>query len=160
VTHELLRSLVPVVCPAQAVPLADAIVTTAELVMTSWSPLMQRAFVAGLVAYDLGALAMPYARGRRARRLTGAAAARYFAWWEHATPMQAQLAGGINKLLSLACYEQPEMMAAVGYQPAPWIAEVRAKRLTVFKAEIAAQDAQLIARDPLRPVPARAKESA
>ena len=38
--------------------------------------------------------------------------------------------------MSLACYEQPEMMKAVGFEPEPWIAEVTKKRLTVYAEDV------------------------
>jgi hypothetical protein len=53
--------------------------------------------------------------------------------------------------MSLACYEQPEVMDAIGYRVAPWIEEVTRKRLTVFAADVRAQEAQILAPDPLRP---------
>ncbi|HEY1555192.1 MAG TPA: hypothetical protein VGF94_10210 [Kofleriaceae bacterium] len=145
----MLRSLVPVICPAQAQPLADAIVDHVELTIAATAPLVRRGFAAGLVAYDLGALPRYF---RRAHALTGARAERYFQSWEHGpTRLHAELARAMNQLVSLACYEQPAMMEAVGYRVGPWIEEVRAKRLRVFADDIAKQDRQILAPDPLRP---------
>jgi hypothetical protein len=145
----VLRALVPVICPPEAHALADAIVDHMALTMGSLSPIMQHGLVAGLVTYDLGAL--PRYR-TRARALTGERAERYFASWESgATPLQVQLARGINQLMSLACYEQPAMMERVGYRPAPWIAEVSQRRLTVYRDDVRRQAAQVLAPDPLRP---------
>ena len=53
--------------------------------------------------------------------------------------------------MSLSCYEQPEMMERLGYRPAPWIAEVTQRRLTVYRDDVQRQDAQILAPDPLRP---------
>ena len=148
-TRAVLRSLVPVICPPEAAPLADAIVDHMELTFGAVPPLVARAFAAGLATYDLGALPRYL---RRARALTGERAERYYRSWEHGlTPMHVQLARAVNQLMSLACYEQPEMMDAVGYRVAPWIDEVRGKRLRVFAGEIAEQDRQILAPDPLRP---------
>jgi hypothetical protein len=145
----VLRSLVPVICPPEARPLADAIVAHLALTLGAAPPLVRAGFAAGLVAYDLGAL--PAFR-RRARHLPPDAAERYFASWERgATPLQVQLARAINQLMSLACYEQPEMMERLGYRPGPWIEEVRRKRLTVYAADARRQEAQVTAPDPLRP---------
>lgn len=152
----VLRSLVPVLCPPEAAPLADAIVDHVELTLGVTPPLVARGFAAGLVAYDLGAVPRYL---RRAHALTGERAERYFSSWEHGpTPLQVQLARALNQLVSLACYEQPEMMEAVGYRVGPWIEEVRAKRLRVFADDIRAQQQRLLAPDPLRP--RRAKEVA
>ena len=148
-TRAVLRSLVPVICPPEAEPLADAIVDHMELTFGAVPPLVARGFATGLVAYDVGALPRYF---RRARALTGERAERYYRSWEHGlTPMHVQLARAVNQLMSLACYEQPEMMEAVGYRVAPWIEEVRGKRLRVFAGEIAEQERKILAPDPLRP---------
>jgi hypothetical protein len=148
-SKRVLRSLVPVICPPEAVPLADAIVDHMELTIGAAGPMMAKGFDAGLYAYDLGAM-LRY--GRRAHTLTGERAESYYASWEHGfTPAHVQLARAINQLMSLACYEQPEMMSAVGFVPEPWIAEVTKKRLTVYADDVRKQDAQILAPDPLRP---------
>ncbi len=145
----VLRSLVPVICPPEAAPCTDAIVDHVALTLGAAPPLVRKGFGAGLAAYDLGAL--PRYR-KRARSLTGDAADRYYESWVHGiTPVHRQFAGALNQLISLACYEQPEMLERIGYQPAPWIEEVSRKRLTVFRDDIRKQDAQIIAPDPLRP---------
>ena len=130
-----LRSLVPVICPPEAEHLAEAIVDHMELTL--------EAFEAGLLAYELGAVAR---FGRRAHALTGEKAERYYQYWE-----DSQFGRAINQIMSLSCYEQPEMMRACGYDPAPWIAEVTKKRLTVYADDVRKQEAQVIAPDPLRP---------
>ena len=79
-------------------------------------------------------------------------AERYYAWWyDGPTPVHRQLARGLKQLMSLSCYEQPEMMERVGYRPGPWIAEVTHRRLTVFKDDVQRQAEQILAPDPLRP---------
>jgi hypothetical protein len=145
----VLRSLVPVICPPEAHALADAIVAHLALTLGASPPLVRAGFAAGLVAYDLGALPR---HGRRARHLSPEAAERYYASWERgSTPLQVQLARAINQLMSLSCYEQPEMMERVGYRPGPWIEEVRRKRLAVYAGDVRRQEAQVLAPDPLRP---------
>ena len=156
VSRAVLRSLVPVICPAEAHGLADAIVDHMALTFGATPPLMRRALEAGLVAYDLGALPRYLCR---ARSLDPARAERYYAAWEHGpTPLQRQLARALKQLMSLACYEQPAMCERLGYLPGPWIEEVTRKRLTVFRDDIRRQDAQILAPDPLRP--GRKKERA
>lgn len=148
-TRAVLRSLVPVICPPEAHALGDAIVDHMALTFGATPPLMQRALVAGLVTYDLGALPRYL---RRAHRLDPARAERYFAGWEHGiTPLQRQFARAMKQLMSLACYEQPAMCERLGYRPGPWIEEVTRKRLSVYRDDIRRQDAQIIAPDPLRP---------
>lgn len=145
----VLRSLVPVICPPEAVALDEAIVAHMELTIAASPLALQRGFAVGLVAYDLGALPR-YAH--RARSLRSDRAERYYAWWLRGpTPLHRQLARGINQLMSLACYEQPDMMERVGYRPAPWIAEVTRHRLAVFRDDVRRQAEQILAPDPLRP---------
>jgi hypothetical protein len=147
--RRVLRSLVPVICPPEAAPLADAIVDHMELTMGVVPPLMQRGLAAGLVTYDLGALPRYL---RRAHALSPDRAERYYASWEMGpTPIHVQFARAINQVMSLACYEQPEMLDALGYHPGPWIEEVKRKRLTVFADDVRRQEEQILAPDPLRP---------
>ena len=145
----VLRSLVPVICPPEAVELDGAIVDHMALTLGASPAVLSRGFALGLVAYDVGAL--PRYR-MRARSLRGEAAERYYASWEHGpTALHVQLARGINQLMSLSCYEQPKMMELLGYRPGPWIAEVTEHRLTVYRDDVRRQEAQILAPDPLRP---------
>lgn len=145
----VLRSLVPVICPPEAIELGDAIVEHMALTLGASPAVLQRGIAAGLRTYDLGALPR---YGRRARSLRGDHAERYFASWEHGpTPLHRQLARGISQLMKLSCYEQPPMMERLGYRPAPWIAEVTQRRLIVYRDDVRRQDVQILAPDPLRP---------
>ena len=157
-SKRVLRALVPVICPPEALPFADAIVDHVALQIEASGVLLQRAFAAGLAGYDVGAVPRHF---KRAHRLTGDAAETYYASWEHGiTPMQVQFARALNQLISMSCYEQPAMMEACGYRPQPWIEEVSKKRLSVFADDIKKQDAQIIAPDPLRPHARRKTEVA
>lgn len=148
-TRQVLRSLVPVICPPEAYPLGDAIVEHMALTLAAASAVLRRGFAAGLIAYDLGAIAR---HGRRARSLGAAEAEDYFASWERGpTVLHVLLARGINTLMSLSCYEQPEMMERLGYRPAPWMTAMTQRRLTVYRDDAARQAAQILAPDPLRP---------
>ncbi len=146
-SRAVLRSLVPVICPPAAHGLGDVIVDHMALTLGASPAILRTGIGAGLAAYDLGAVAR---YGRRARALSGAKAEAYFAAWEHGiTPVQQQLAKGINQLMSLSCYEQPLMMEACGYRPAGWIDEVSRKRLAVYGDEARAQTVAIITPDPL-----------
>ncbi len=140
----VLRSLVPVICPPEAEHLADAIVEHMGLTIAASGELLAKGFDAGHYAYDLGAVAR---FGRRAHALTGDKAERYYQYWENNTFGRA-----LNQIMSLACYEQPEMMKLVGYEPEGWIADVTKKRLTVYADDVKKQDAQILAPDTLPPV--------
>jgi hypothetical protein len=148
-TKRILRSLVPVICPPEALPLTDAIVEHVALTASAMPPMLQTALATGLATYDLSSL--PRYRSR-AHKLTGDNAERYYVSWLHGvTPLHHQFAKLLNQLLSMSCYEQPEMLVAIGVHIEPWVQEVTKKRLTVFADDIKKQDAQIIAPDPLRP---------
>lgn len=145
----VLKSLVPVICPPEAEHLADAIVDHMALTLGALPPLMQKGLAAGILTYDLGAVPR---YGRRAQSLPPAKAEVYYSSWEHGiTPVHVQLAKALNQLMSLACYEQPEMMERCNYRPGPWIEQVTKRRLTVYADDVKKQDAQILAPDPLRP---------
>ncbi len=148
-SRKVLRSLVPVICPPDAVPHADDIVEHMALTVGASPRLLQKAIGVGLATYDLGAL--PFHR-KRAHALVGDRAEAYYASWEHGpTPLHVQFARALNQLMSLSCYEHPAMTAQVGYHVAPWIEKVTQKRLTVFRDDVRKQEAQILAPDPLRP---------
>ncbi|HET9989538.1 MAG TPA: hypothetical protein VFQ65_13495, partial [Kofleriaceae bacterium] len=89
-TRAVLRSLVPVICPAEAAALADAIVDHMELTFGVIPPILGTAIHAGFATYDAGALPRYW---KRARSLTGDAAERYYQSWEHGlTPLHVQFA--------------------------------------------------------------------
>lgn len=148
-TRKVLVSLVPVICPPEAVHLAEAIVDHLLLTIGASPLLIRRALAAGLVTYDLGAVPL---YGKRAHKLSPAMAERYYASWEDGpTPLHVQFARAVNQLMSLSCYEQPELLDRIGYQPGPWIEEVTRKRLSVYRDDVRRQEAQVLAPDPLRP---------
>src|SRR5215468_10563579 len=92
----VLRSLVPVICPPEALALGDAIVEHMEPTIAAAPAAIQRGFAAGLAVYDLSALPR---HARRARALTGDRAERYYgAWLDGPTPLHRQLARGIQQL--------------------------------------------------------------
>lgn len=148
-TRRVLQSLVPVICPPEAAPLADAILDHMALTIGQMPGLLLQALAAGFITYDLGAL--PRFR-KRAHQLSPDDAERYYDSWAHGiTPVQREFAKMLNQLMSMSCYEQPAMMESVGYRVGPWIEEVKKKRLQVFADDIRRQEQSLIAPDPLRP---------
>lgn len=162
-TRRILESLVPVICPPEAMELglgAD-IVDHVGLTMSSVPPLFRRGLVLGLTTYDLGAIAWLPSRGRRAHQLRPDLAARYYDRWEHGlTPIGHELAKAVAQLLKLACYEHPVMQERLGYTPQQWIDNVKRRRLTVYADDVRKADAAILAPDPLRPPIRKAKERA
>lgn len=148
-TRLVLRSLVPVVCPAEAIPYGDAIVAHMALTFGTIPAILQRALGVGFAAYDVGSLPRYF---KRARSLSPDQAEAYYQTWEHGfTPVHVQFAQMINQLMSMAAYEQPEMQERIGYRPAAWIKEVTHKRLTVFADDVKRVAERILESDPLRP---------
>lgn len=160
-TRRILESLVPVICPPEAMELglgAD-IVDHVALTMTSVPPLFRRGLVLGLTTYDLTAMAWPAARGRRAHQLPPDLAERWYERWEHGlTPIGHELAKAVGQLLKLGCYEHPVMQERLGYRPQEWIETVKRRRLTVYADDVRKAEAAVLAPDPLRPPVKKLKE--
>jgi hypothetical protein len=154
VVRRVLESLVPVVCPPEAIELglgAD-IVDHVGLTMSVVPPLFRRGLVLGLTTYDVSALAWLPGRGRRAHQLSPALATRWFERWEHGiTPVQRELVKAVAQLLKFGCYEQPAMLDRLGYTPQAWIDKVTRRRLQVYSDDIRKAEAAIVAPDPLRP---------
>lgn len=154
--RKVLRSLVPVLCPPEAAPLDDAIVDHMELAFAATPRLVRAAARTGFAAYD--ALALPRYR-KRAHKLGPVEADAYYESWRHGiTPVHQQFALMLSQLMSMSCYEQPEMMKAIGYHVDEWVAGVTKKRLAVYADDIARREADILAPDPLRPAAKRRPE--
>ena len=155
IARQVVESLVPVLAPPAAVMrgLTSAIVDHFELSLSVLPTMFQRGLEAGLVTYDLGAILHLPARGTRAHKLRGDAAVSYYESWHHGpTPLHRELAGGIKKLLCMAVYEMPAMLASIGYTPDAWIEKVKQRRLATYSADIAKHDASIFEPDPLPPL--------
>jgi hypothetical protein len=151
-TARVLHSLVPVMCPPEAIGLASDIVDHVALTMSALPTTFRRALVTGIYSYDALAIAWRPGGRRRAHRLPPDLADRYYDSWEHGpTPAHQQFAKGVGQLIKLGCYEQPAMQAAIGYTPQAWIDQVKRRRLEVYRGEIDRHQASVIAPDPLRP---------
>ncbi len=152
VIRRIWESLVPVICPSEAIALgigAD-IVDHVGLTMGALPIRFRQGLTLGLYTYDLGALVFLPGRGTRAHKLAPALAERYFvSWLTGPTPVHRQLAIALKQLLSLAHYEQPAVQERMGYRPTEWIEQVKKRRLAVFAEDINRHQASLIAPDPL-----------
>jgi hypothetical protein len=150
--RRLLKSLVPVVCPPLATEfgLADAIVDHVELSMRASSKGVRVALLTGISGYELAAALVPRHLGQSASSLSVEDARRYFgSWWSSPLPPQREFAKGVKGLLCLACYEQPQMMEAIGYTPNEWIDKSTHYRLRTYSEAIAKREVELFTDDPL-----------
>ena len=140
------------VAPTQLSLLVTSFTAPFGLLMLGLLMILVLAFVAYMAVWQGQALiqSRQHAKELERQRTLADQAEAYFGSWETGpTPLHVQLARALNQLMSLSCYEQPEMMEAVGYRPAPWIAEVTKKRLTVYAEDVERQQAQVLAPDPL-----------
>ena len=161
-SRRTLRALAPVVLTDDVLErgLADATLDQLELMLGSFPRVVRGALLAGLAAFELGALAAPPWRARPFSRLSRARQEEHFRrWWDSESPLPRQFAKAVKGVLAFAYYELPELRAEVAYRPEPWIAEIKARRLRVFAAEIAEHERVILAPDPLVPrAAARRKE--
>jgi hypothetical protein len=152
--HKIVMHLIEVICPPDAVELGVApdIAEHLDAMMNATPVLIRRGMLAGMVAYDIGALAYSPRRARRAHNLPSALAAAYFDSWLHGpTIVHRQLAKALMQLITLAYYEQPSVQQQIGYTPAAWIATVTKRRLHMYQDAISAGESRITAADPLRP---------
>ena len=148
----VLVSLVPVVCPPQAIELGltGDIVDHVELSMRASPAGVRAALLAGISGYEVAAMAYPAHRGARASQLSPEQARSYFESWMHSKLMpQHEFAKGIKSLICLSCYEQPAMMQAIGYTPQEWIDKSVKYRLATYSDAITRRAAEIIEPDPL-----------
>ncbi len=150
--RQLLQSLARVVCPsrAQELDLIDDIVDHVELSIRASPTGVRAALLAGISGYEVAAMAYPSHLGTRASKLDDEQARKYFDSWFHSKlPPQHEFAKGIKSLIALSCYEQPAMMADIGYTPQEWIDKSIRYRLQTYDAAIAKREADILAPDPL-----------
>jgi len=150
--RRILESLVPVVCPPEAIELelASAIVDHVELTMGALPPLFRAGLLAGLTTYDQAARLWPAARGHASHALPlHQRVGWYLRWLGGLTPVQREFAKSVKQLIVLAHYEQPAVQEKLGYRPQQWIEQVKKRRLDVYSDAIARHEASIIAPDPL-----------
>lgn len=154
--RRVLRALVPVICPPEAIELGveDDVVAHVGATMATIPEVLLRGLYLGLGVYDQGSRVFPAARGKRASQLTGDAADAYFQSWLHGpTVIHRQLATRVMQMMALAYYEQPAVLARLGYTPGAWIDQVTRRRLQVYGDDVTRAAARITAPDPLRPGP-------
>jgi hypothetical protein len=139
-----LEALVPVVCPPDALDLGlvSAIVDETEQMMRAFPAYARAGLVAGILAFDAGALGF-------ARRTPEARERWFRAWWASPLMPVRQLMKGLKGLLVMAYYESPVVKERMAYHPDRWVAKVATERLERFAAQIAENDARMTAPDPL-----------
>jgi hypothetical protein len=146
------RTLVPIVCPddVATLGLVDEVVDYFELSMRSLPPYLRAGFVAGLVSFEAGTIALPSSLGRPFSLLPDAKARAYFErWWTSPIGAIRQFAKGLKAFLVMGYYENPLVKQRMEYHPDRWIAEAAKRRLATYADEIRAHERANTAPDPL-----------
>lgn len=139
-------ALARVVCTSEIdeLGLRDAVFEHVTLTLASFPPYLRAAMRVLFVVFDLSAL--PW-HGRRFRRLDVAAQERHFErWWSSRWPMARHLSKALKGLVALAYWAQPQVRERLGYHPERWIADVSARRLRLYRDEIAAAEQRVTER--------------
>ena len=150
----VVTALVPVVCPsgAQELRLADAITAHVGAQLAAFPLLIRRGFLLGMAVYDQSARAAAGHRGQPAHRLSQQQQLEYFHRWQHSpSPVHRRWADAAKRLLTMACYEQPELLARLGYSPKAWVDKVTRRRLAQYRSDIDKAAEAVFLPDPLRP---------
>jgi hypothetical protein len=127
--------------------LIEPVIDHCELSLRAGPAIVRAGLLAGLAAFEAGAIAR---FGRPFTRLSRDRQDRWFAaWWESEAPPMRQLAKGVKTLLALAYWEHPLVKQQMEYHPERWIAEVAARRLRDYARDIREHDALVTRPDPL-----------
>ena len=116
-------ALVEAICPPEvsALGVAAAVVDDVRRVLDAAAPMTRLALRTSLAAMSAG------------------------------MPVPRTMATAVRDLLVTVAYEQPEVHAALGYDPAAWVARTAARRAERWAGEIDAHAAALLTPDPLVP---------
>jgi hypothetical protein len=150
----VLAALARIVCTdeIERQGLTDAVIDGLELHLRTMPALFRTGLMAGLASFEAGAVAWPSRPGRRFSKMAAADQAAYFAsWWASPLFPIRQFAKGIKGLLAMTYWEEPSVKAHLAYHPERWIAEVAARRLASYAADIREHDRVVVAPDPLLP---------
>jgi hypothetical protein len=135
------------VCPPEvrASGRADRVLREFGLTLSSLPPAARRALATALAVLDQAARLYPPARGRRFARLDDPVARAYVA----ALLARRDPVGGVVRRLKsvvvMSYYELPEVQREIGYDPAPYIAEVSRRRLQSYGPQIRRAEAAVTA---------------
>lgn len=148
-----LASIARVVCPphtdeldVESIGPDHELIDEMEASVRALSEVVRTALLAGILTYDAGAWVR---HGKPARRLDMGQSRDYFAAWLRIPGPTHELAMRLKQFVCMAYYELPVVQAALDYQPATWIARVKAEREERFAEAIRAHEDSVTAPDPL-----------
>jgi len=155
--RRVMAALVPIICTDEPRErgLTDEVIDHVELTMRSFPTFLRLMLIVGTMFFELFAIVLPSSRLRPFSRLPREKQERYFKmFWDSKFQLFRQLAKGFKAPISLGYWDNPAVCEKMGYTPAAWIAMVKARRERDYAADIAYQDAMVVAPDPLVPVKA------
>jgi len=147
-----LAPLVRVVCTdeVETLGLTDQVIDQVELTMRSIPSYLRLGLRVGRFFFEWGALVLPSTFGRRFSSLSAEKQLTYFRqWWTNPLFILRQAVKGMKSLIALGYWDLPVVRDRLAYHPERWIAEVAARRLRDYGAEVQRQDAMVLAPDPL-----------
>jgi len=141
-----------VACPPDivALGLVDRVGLMVEHALRAYPTGVRLALVAGIAAFETGAVAR---YGRRFSRLGHEEAHDWFkSWWNSPVGLFRQLVRALKMLCALAYYDTEAARAKLEYHPDAWIAQVAQRRLDSYGVAIQHAEEELVAPDPLIPL--------
>jgi hypothetical protein len=147
-----LTALAPIICTDEVreLGLEGAVVDHMQLMLGTFPPHMRIAFLVGAFVFEWLAVFFPSSRLRRFSQLPRTEQVRYFErWWRSPFFAIRQAAKGLKSLIALGYWEQRQVLERLEYHPERWIAEVAARRLRDYAADIRAHDALVLEPHPL-----------
>jgi hypothetical protein len=150
-----------IVCTDEIVEygLEEAVLDHVELSLRSMPWLLRIGLVAGAHLFNLSAVLFPSSFGRTFRMLPRQNQERHFRrFWLSNVMALRQLAKGMKALVALAYFEHPAVLSRLAYHPERWIAEVAARRVRDYAADIKRADEIVVAPAPLVQLGRRARE--
>ena len=143
------RRLAEVVCPPgmRGHHRTDRVLAEFELMLDALAPAARKALTVVIVALDQGARLYPRSRGRRFTRLDDQVAEAYVRALLARHGVVAELVKRLKSLIVMCYYELPVVQREIGYDPAPYIADVSRRRLESYGSQIRAGEAAVTATD-------------
>jgi hypothetical protein len=154
IVRRTLEAMALIACPPEIeeLGLAEAVVDHMELSMRTLPGMVRTGLVTGITTFETAARVWPGNWGRPFSKLSRDKAHKYFVSWRTGTGLQKQFIKGVKGLLCLGYYEMPAVKKQIDFQPEGWIEKVSKRRLKVYREDIEAHQARILAPDPLPPM--------
>jgi hypothetical protein len=124
----------------------DRVLDEFELMLGAMAPGARKGLIAAFVTLDQGARLYPRSRGRRFSLLDDETAEAYVRALLARHGIAGLVARRVKGVLVMCYYELPPVQREIGYDPAPFIAEVSRRRLASYGPEIRAGEAAVTMR--------------